>query len=159
VDISWLSSQPGIVQYQQSGQSNFIVEGLDANNETTDIIVNALHDKSGTVPMNLRDSGTVRMKVTARGGWSMTIQPLSAARQFDGNADGANNDVLIYMGPAATLHVTAVAEGNFIVEAYYTTGQDILVNEIGSVDQTTAIRKGPALIVVQANGFWKFEKT
>ena len=105
--IAWPLNMPGIVQYQHDGQTNFIVEGLDANNETTEIVVNALHDKTGTVPINFRDQGTVHFKVTARGGWAMTIQPLSAARQFDGNTQGENDDVDV--PAAASLHVTATA--------------------------------------------------
>jgi hypothetical protein len=157
IDVAWPTDTPAIVTFKHPGTSNFFVHGLNADNDDVAYVVNALYDRTGTVLFNMEDKGVKRFDVTADGPWTLTLSPISTARRFDGAASGRDHDVLIYDGPPAVMRmVTTGSDSNVMVHGYGSRGTSYLVNEIGNIDVTFAIKAGPIVIEVDADGPWAF---
>ncbi|MFA4842051.1 MAG: TM2 domain-containing protein, partial [Agrococcus sp.] len=139
-----------------SGSSNFVLQVLDAQNESTgDLLVNTIGGYSGQTAFGLRSFGEgVRLQITADGPWGLTIAPLAAAAPLA--PAGTGDAVLLYDGDAGALAATHDGGGNFVLieetAEMFSTG--LLVNEIGAYSGTVPLSSGPSVISVTADGGW-----
>lgn len=145
-------AQVAIIQH--TGGSNFAVHTLDATMDTTDLLVNTIGNYSGTVLFDTssRDQ-TTALKITAGGGWTVRLVPLTSVRSFDGSAPmtGHGDDVFYYKGAAKPATFTHNGTSNIAVHTYGTR-PDLLINEIGAY--TGTVVWAPGLYKVTADGDW-----
>ena len=143
------------------GSSNFIVEPLDASNQSTgESLANEIGTWKGSAPFGLSvlSGSPTKIKIQAEGEWSIRIAPISTAPQFKIPSAGRGTGVYLYVGDAATWAITHVGEANFIVEQTGADGtQDGLINEIGRYAGTVPVSAGPSIISIQADGTWTFK--
>ena len=143
----------GLVTASHDGSSNFAVWAMDAANEQVDLLVNEIGDYAGTVPWGIRDENITSLQIEADGNWSITFAPLLSAPELAFPAAGAGSSVYIYRGGAATPTFSHQGESNFSVWVYGTSN-DLLINEIGAYSGTHAMKAGPSVIVIEADGAW-----
>ena len=150
-------AKAGIIIARYSGDSNFIVEGLDARKHLTALPVNTIGDYAGTTAFGLQDwmPQTRSIRVKARGAWSIQVKQISRAPflQKTGRTDG----VFLYGGMAKNVRMVHRGSGNFIVQQTARGTTDLVVNEIGSYSGTNPLVKGPSVIEVNANGAWSIK--
>ena len=142
-----------MVTASHSGKRNFVVEGLDANNQMTGLFVNTIGAYNG-VTMFTSDDKPVKLKVTASGNWSVTISPLAAAPPATASNSGAGDAVLLYDGPAADWTISHSGSRNFAVKYLSSNDNDLLVNEIGAYSGVVPAAAGPGVITISADGAW-----
>lgn len=146
----------GIVTATYDGASNFVVNVLDADNESTgDLLVNAIGSYDGRTAFGLTSTGDASaLEVTADGPWTITVAPLSSAKDLPESGEG--DGVYLYDGDSGKLALSHSGEGNFVV--YEETGDalsmGLLVNEIGSYSGKVALSTGPSIIAITADGSW-----
>lgn len=145
----------GVVTSTHTGSANFIVGGLDSSNQpTTDSIVNAIGNYSGTAPLGLFDLGnpSTSLQVQADGAWTVTISPIATAPALP--ASGTGDGVFLYDGEAGTWAITHAGSSNFIVSQVAGLFPGSLVNEIGDYSGTVPVVAGPSVITIMADGTW-----
>ena len=152
-----LPAEAGIITAKHTGSSNFILNVLDADNQPTlDLLVNAIGSYSGTTAYGLSSlGGGVSLEVKADGPWTVTIAPIGKAPVLSLPAKGNSDQVFLTDGPAATWKATHRGQGNFVIQheaGGFSFG--LLVNEIGPWNGEFAVRSGPAVVVVKADGNW-----
>ncbi|MFD0732292.1 hypothetical protein [Planotetraspora mira] len=153
-----------LVTLTHRGQSNFIVSPLDARGAEQSSIVNEIGIYKGSVLLN-EDEGTetAALKIDADGKWTVTLKPISKARQWTGaGLTGRGDDVVIVNPPSAgltTVNARHSGSSNFIVDAYTESSRENLVNEIGSWRGEVPLPDGTILVTVHADGVWSFKKS
>lgn len=143
------------------GTANFIVTSLASDGSTNDLLVNVIGSYSGTVLVDpLYGEHSVALEVESNGSWTITIKPLSSAKQWDGGSPltGKGDNVVLVNPPTSGL-VTATfthkGSANFVVTAYGTDGSvNLLVNEIGHYSGDSLIPDGTGLLQIEADGSW-----
>lgn len=159
-----------IVDFEHSGESNFIVELLAVEGEDARDtgLVNQIGSVSGGTAVGVQP-GTYRMNVDADGDWSITLaQPRDVdpvALPIKESGDGPS-----YFGPVAFEGVTEftgshAGDSNFIVETVPLELGDlgmaigtIVFNEVGEFEGQTSERIGDVgYVSVNANGEWSIE--
>lgn len=155
-----LPSTAGLVTASHNGSANFIVQVLDANNQSTgELLVNTIGAYSGQTAFGLNAFGEgARLQITADGAWSLQIAPLADAPELA--PSGAGDAVFLYSGDAGALAITHDGQANFIVmehtDSMYSMG--LLVNEIGPYSGTVPLTAGPSVVTVMADGAWTLSK-
>lgn len=143
------------IELKHDGSRNFIVEGLDANNDTTELLANEIGVYQGTVAFGLgaRDE-TLRISVEADGEWVLTIKPLYTQPNLV--SSGSGDGVYLFEGNSPVFDITHEGERNFIVQQIPLEGRgELLVNEIGVYSGSVPGVSGKSLIVIQADGSWQ----
>ncbi len=144
-----------------TGSANFVVTTISEAGDQNDLLVNTIGNYTGTVLFDEQDGQhSVAFEVTADGAWTISIQPVTEARAWDGRAEltGTGDDV-VQIDPAvsglATANVSHDGAANFVVIAYGGgLGQELLVNEIGAYEGEVLIGDGAFLLEVTADGNW-----
>ncbi|MCH7231885.1 hypothetical protein L0U85_13630 [Glycomyces sp. L485] len=153
-----LPAGQGIITAVHSGSSNFILTALDENNEMAELPVNTIGSYEGTSAYGLTGMGDdpASLEITAGGSWEITVAPVSQAPELGDPQKSQGDGVYRYTGGAATWQISHDGERNFIVtyvsDAAF--GWDLVVNDIGSYEGTSAITSGPAVVTVNADGDW-----
>jgi hypothetical protein len=151
---------PGLLTATHNGQSNFIVEPLSPDNTTGGALFNKIGTYKGTIPFDiLQGQAASRLKITADGKWTLTFADISTAPVATSVISGKGDSVILYTGPAATMHVTHHGVSNFIVdEDALSAGSQTnnLLNEIGQYDGVVPVQAGPALFAITADGAFTF---
>ena len=140
-----------------SGEHNFIVTGLDANQQRVGGLVNAIGAYTGTVPLDFRaGESTSFLQIMASGPWHIEIRPLSTLASFSTNGVGSGDDVLRYTGKTGIASLNYSGEHNFIVTEYSSTGSiNNLVNTIGAYSGRVPITGGGTNVIeFKASGPW-----
>lgn len=146
----------GLVTASFSGDGNFAIMPIDADNESTgELLVNTIGAYTGTTAWGIGGLGeAVRLQVTANGPWTIALSPISTAGALPPSGDG--DGVFLYTGSAASLTLAAPAEAH--VAVVQDTGSafewGLLINEIGPYEGTVPIKAGPSLLVLTATGGW-----
>lgn len=140
-----------IVTASHSGGSNFVIQTMDADNETADLLVNDIGKYAGTTFYYGED--LTRLKVGADGSWTIKIAPVADAVAMSADNKGKGDAVLLYDGPAADFVFTHAGSSNFAVKMMGRS-EDLLVNEIGKYEGTVPVGPGPAVIIMTADGDW-----
>src|SRR5262249_45257935 len=118
VAITKPSSGAAIIHATYTSGSNFIVTGLDTNNQQTDLLVNTIGAYHGPVPLDFRTPNTTRLQVKASGPWHIEVRDPRSAEQFDGVVQGHGDNVLLYTGKAGIAAISHNGQSNFIVDEY-----------------------------------------
>ncbi|GIG69849.1 TM2 domain-containing protein [Phytomonospora endophytica] len=150
-------ARAGIVTARHDGSANFIISGLDKDNEPTgDLLVNTIGNYKGSTAFGLSALGEpATFEVKADGDWTITIAPLSAAKALPSPAKGGGDAVYRYDGDAATWDAEHSGQANFIVTQYPLGGfPNLAINEIGKYEGTVAAKAGPSIVTVMADGKW-----
>lgn len=146
----------GMVTATHDGAMNFVVNALNADNETTgDLLVNTIGSYSGTTVYGFDSfSEATSLQITADGSWTITIEPLSTAPILA--ASGTGDAVYLFDGSAGKLTATHTGSMNFIVqeETDETFSIGLLINDIGEYSGTVPLSAGPSIINVKADGAW-----
>ena len=148
--------QAGLVTATHKGSANFAIWTLDENNEPTDLLVNTIGSYSGTTDFGLTGLGDAPafIQITADGSWTVTLSPISSASSLGNAAEGEGDSVFTYDGPAGAAAITHTGSANFVVYQIDGGFPGLLVNEIGAYDGKVPFKKGPAVIVIRADGKW-----
>jgi len=142
-----------IVSATHKGKSNFAIEGLDANNRPTGLLVNTAGNYSG-VTMFTSDMKPLKLKVTADGAWTLKISPVSSAKKASSSNSGTEDAVLLYDGAAANWKLTHAGSADFSARFLSMEGNSVVANKTGKFSGTFAAPAGPAVIALIANGKW-----
>ncbi|MBE1590099.1 hypothetical protein ACFPOI_03645 [Nonomuraea angiospora] len=146
------------------GGANFIVNPIDPGGAEQASIVNEIGAYNGTVIVN-EDHGKVLrgFKIKADGAWTLTLKPLTMAREWGGDRISGRGDEVLLLSPAASGLTTVKADhsgsSNFIVTSYAEQSRENLVNEIGSYRGEVLLPDGTVLVTVHADGRWTFTKS
>jgi hypothetical protein len=153
------AAKAGLVTAAYSGSSNFVIGTLDAQNTSTELLVNTIGAYSGTTAFGfgLSSSQSVNLKVTASGPWTVKIAPISTAPKLTSPASGKGDAVYLWDGKATTWTITNDGQGNFVVTTHGSGlfGDDLLVNEIGAYHGSVPVTAGPAVTTIQSDGTWR----
>jgi len=152
-----------------TGGSNFIVELLDENGNTIDLLVNEIGTFDGKKAVGIKKSGKYLLDISAGGSWTVKIdqpRPSEAPpvpQEFKGNGQQVSEVFSIGKG-LARFEMTHSGSSNFIVTLLDDNGNtvDLLVNEIGTFDGSKAVsirNTGMYLLDIQADGAWTIKVT
>lgn len=146
----------GFITATHEGASNFMVSGLDKNNNPTgDLLINEIGSYEGSAAYGLMNLGgdATSFEVAADGDWEITIFHFRDAPVLELPAEGHGDAVFKYLGgDPATWHLTHNGESNFIVGS--TSALMGLTNEIGAFDGSVPVTADPAIITIMADGDW-----
>ncbi|MFC0602867.1 TerD family protein [Streptomyces palmae] len=97
---------PVLVEMEHEGGGLFCVDRLDKKNEADHMIFNStLKDFRGNAAVDPGDGPRLRLRVEARGRWTLTFRPLADARRLESELTGRGPEALLYMGPVADLEM------------------------------------------------------
>lgn len=146
-----------VATISHSGRSNFVVWALDEGLAQTDLLVNEIGSYNGRIPVNLRGD-TTALEIDADGAWTISLLPIeNDVREVADSITGTGSDVL-FLAETAVYAVAHIGESNFAIWVYGTDDTDLAVNEIGAYSGNVPLR-GPAFVVVEADGMWSISKT
>jgi Fibronectin type III domain len=150
------SAKAGILTARHTGHSKFSVEVQDGDGDTIDWQVNKVGAYAGATLFGM-DSwrGKPRqLEITASGDWTIQISAVRTAAELPsaGRADG----VFLYSGGNRRLELGHDGHSTFVVHTYASgpSGRNSLVNSYGSYRGTVALKKGPAVVEIVADGSW-----
>lgn len=160
-DLIELEAGFAVFEGNYSGSRNFIVELLDENGNTVELLVNEIGSYKGKTFAIINSTGKYYLNVTASGSWnfsiSQTIPPNieSAPTEISGQGD----DVVFVDAKSGNYKFTSAHQGssNFIVRL---NGTGLLVNEIGNYNGSTRQNlssSGAYAFVVNADGNWSIK--
>jgi hypothetical protein len=149
-----------IAEVIHNGESNFIVNTIDASGDQVDGLVNEIGDYKGTVFIEpSEDDPPVALEIDADGAWSVTIKHVTDAMAWDPSTtlEGTGDSVYQVVPPSAglvTLELTYDGDSNFIVRTYSGTYDtvDAIANEIGHVTGEVLLPSDTFLLEVTAHG-------
>ena len=151
----------GTVSSSYDGDGYFALWTLNGSNGEEELLANEIGRYAGTGAFGHDgySNAARKIQVEADGPWSLVVKPLSTAPKFSGSISGQQDSVLWYTGPAANVRLTHSGDGYFGVWAAYADGNsDLLANEVGHYSGTRAVRRGPALITIDADGAWSLAR-
>lgn len=137
----------------------FGVQGVNDQNENTQLFVNTTSIYDGIRPMDFDGSNTTMLEIEAPGEWRIGVFPVGWARSIDevpGELSGTGDEVfLVWDGDSAS---RAYIEGNtqeryFGVVSWYERSE-LLVNTTQEYSGTVRLRQTPFAIEVEATGDW-----
>jgi hypothetical protein len=148
----------GIVRITHRGSSNFIVETIDGDGATNDLLVNEIGNYGGVHLFDVT-SHSVAFKIDADGRWRALVRPITRARAWDPTTklSGERADVVRLTSASSglvTLDVRHRGSSNFVVMAYTADDRSLLVNEIGNYSGEVLLPDGTLLLTVEADGTW-----
>jgi hypothetical protein len=92
-------AKAGLVTATYTGADNFSIEGLDAENQTGELLVNTIGAYTGTTAFGFDfNSAPVNLKVTGSGPWTIKIAPISTAPTMASPATGKGDAVYLWKG-------------------------------------------------------------
>ncbi|MCJ1698615.1 hypothetical protein MT356_02700 [Rathayibacter festucae] len=145
----------GVVTAEYSGDGNFAVQIIDAQNASTgELLVNTIGSYAGVCTYGLNAFGTgASAQITASGPWTLRFDPVSASPALA--PSGTGDAVFVYSGDATRLTASHQGSANFVVqEETGGFGFGLLVNEIVAYSGTVPLSAGPSVVTVTADGAW-----
>ena len=151
-------AKAGLVTATHTGDANFAIKDLDAENKSVDLLVNTIGAYNGTTAwgFGLSRGKSVKLEVTASGAWTIKLAPIGSAPFLGNQNSGKGDAVCLWTGSATNWAITNKGQGNFVVKANGKglLGTDLLVNGIGNYDATKAVKAGPAVSTIESDGDW-----
>ena len=160
--VSIPDGAPAIVSFRHPDDAAFAVEALAADGTGIGRLVEAPGRYVGTVLLVEPAGGSVdALRVTTTGTWSATIEPLSAARGWDGvgKLDGTGDDVVRIEPPLIGVtpwHIEHKGSSAFVVVTYTADGPTTVFDETGPGEGDVRVVAGTYLMTVQGDGAWAF---
>jgi len=145
------------VTFTHSGKRNFAVTVYDADG-ATDLLVNTIGNYQGQNV--LFGKGERYFEIDADGPWTATIEATVRVDAPIVSLKGHGDTVSDAFDPPASGPVpytfTHTGERNFAIILYCASGQDLVENEIGAVNDQAVVRfgDGPCLWQISADGDW-----
>lgn len=135
---------------------NNVVYALDEDNQEGDLLVNTIGSYKGTNLLDLDGSETTRLKVDVSGAWTITLAPLSSAKELTTSYKGSKDMVLLVRAEEAkTLRFNSTGGDSNVTAYWYTEDDsDLLVNDIGRFKAEAPLTPGPGLIQIGSDGSW-----
>ena len=149
-----------VLEITHKGESNFIVDTIDASGDLVDGLVNEIGDYEGTVFIPPSEANQpVALEIDADGAWTITVKHLLDAMTWDPSTTlaGTGDSVYQVIPPSAglvTLELSYDGESNFIFRTYSVIYDriDDIANEIGDFTGEVLLPDGTFLIEITANG-------
>jgi hypothetical protein len=163
--VNLSKDSPAVVAALHRGTSNFVLE-LVSPGGGSELLVNEIGNYSGEVAYADAAAGRYRLRVTADGQWTVTIsQPVPKPRDkvVPATFSGRGSDVIKIRAEDDLQPIVDSrhrGQSNFVVYLIGygdSSGQELLVNEIGNYSGQTLVNNMPAgsyLLSVQADGSW-----
>lgn len=151
-----------IFEVKHSGSANFIVELLDNNGDTVELVANEIGSFNGSNAVGIQVKGKHLLNVEADGSWSITIkQPRPTSAKATSKFSGSSKKATGFFELGSGLKIFEMkhsGSANFIVELLDIDGNtvELLANEIGnfSGSQAVSVSEGVYLLDVDADGSW-----
>lgn len=147
-------AEAALVTATHQGNSNFVLQTLDASNQMSDLLVNEIGSYSGVVSYGLMGAESAMLQITADGAWTVQIDPITAAPLAPAQLSGTGDAVYKYEGSAAVAQITHAGSSNFAVHQTDGTWPNLLINEIGAYQGSVPFMAGPSLLLIKADGAW-----
>lgn len=151
-------ARAGLVTATHTGDGNFVIKDLDAENRDVDLLVNTIGPYSGTTAwgFGLRSKTSAKLEIAASGGWTIKLAPVGSAPVLGKQNSGKGDAVCLWTGGPTNWMIVNKGEGNFVVRknGKGLLGTDLLVNEIGNYDATKPVTAGPSVITINSDGDW-----
>ena len=147
-------AEAALVTATHQGNSNFVLQTLDATNQMSDLLVNEIGSYSGVVSYGLMGAESAMLQITADGAWTVQIDPITAAPLAPAQLSGTGDAVYKYEGSAAVAQITHAGSSNFAVHQTDGTWPNLLINEIGAYQGSVPFMAGPSLLLIKADGAW-----
>ena len=153
-----------IITLTHTGSANFVVWLRDSNGDDVDLLVNEIGPFNGSTALGIATSGNYALDIDADGAWTIKIEqlkPTSAPgvpHTFTGT--GPEASPLFWLDDAlTTFDMSHDGSSNFAIWLLDSNGDpvDLLVNEIGDFDGSTAVgvpAAGVYILDVEADGDW-----
>jgi len=160
--VSIPDGAPAIVAFRHPDDAAFTVDTLAADGTGLGRLVEAPGRYVGTVLLVEPAGGSVdALRVTTTGTWSATIEPLSAARGWDGvgKLDGTGDDVVRIEPPLVGVtpwHIEHEGSSAFVVVTYTPDGPTTAFDETGAGEGDIRVVGGTYLMTVRSDGAWAF---
>lgn len=144
------------VRLVHEGSRNFIIKVYRGDVE--DLLVNAIGRYAGT--RAVLGGSPMFFEVTASSTWKIQIEPLGVDPSGSGDVAGQGDSIIGRFDPTASgatpYLFTHDGQRNFVVQLICAGGQDLVQNEIGTVDNAAVVRfpEGPCFWDIQADGAW-----
>ncbi|WEK12545.1 MAG: hypothetical protein P0Y48_08645 [Candidatus Microbacterium phytovorans] len=153
-------TKAAIIKATHSGDSNFIIQGLDADGDFAGLPVNEIGTYSGTTAVGLSKyerGETKYLEIIADGRWKLVVSPVADAPTMKSSSSG--DGVFLYSTTSLKkAKITHKGSSNFAVMYHRAGTWDLLVNEIGRYSGTKTIKAGPGVMEVVADGKWTFKR-
>lgn len=146
----------GIVTATHNGRSNFVVWGLDADNQRVSgaLVFNEIGQVNGIGGFGLSQS---RFQDPVR---RIRVESVNNAPALP--RSGTGSGVYRWMNPATTWNITHSGRSNFVIWQYHMgrfgLSSRLHVNEIGNFTGSVAAYGGPTIVEIRADGAWRIDR-
>jgi hypothetical protein len=160
---------PLLVHARHDGPESFVVSGVDASGNATQVFASALGKYDGTFAVGFVDAcanPTTALHVAATGKWHLDFANAKLAPKYDNakGVKGKGDAVLSYIGARTSVRITYAGTTStdprlrksdaFAVRTFGAKGPGLLVQSIGFSTGTVVLAAGPVFIAVTAQGAW-----
>jgi hypothetical protein len=156
--------RPAVATLTSTRSGAFIVDGLDADGNAIENLVDVLDTYEGSVPIDWNPSlaPITQLQIQAPGPWTISLSSLTDVPQFTtGKLEGDSDDVFAYVGGEADGEMTFAGEGSAVLIAFPSLDgglPDTLANIQGPSDTAVPFQlPGQSLVQVQAQGPWSIQ--
>jgi hypothetical protein len=160
---------PLLVHAHSDSADSFVVSGIDASGNPTQVFASALGKYDGTFAVGFVDAcakPTAALHIAATGKWRLDVANARVAPRYD-NAKGIRGQgdaVLSYIGARTSVRITYAGTKStdpkvrksdaFAVRTFGPKGPGLLARAIGFYTGTVVLPAGPVFIAVTAHGEW-----
>ena len=148
------SSGHQLISFTHSGQSKFIVHEVDAELREVENLVNSVGDYEGTTILNASGTATDRIKIQAKGEWTVRLADMATATPIGSSAEGRGDEVLHYRGKGGAIRGKHSGEGEFLVYYHNEGNALLLLAGFGQDLAESSISAGPGFLRIRAAGQW-----
>ncbi|NGO76367.1 hypothetical protein G6045_11955, partial [Streptomyces sp. YC504] len=167
VSVDGLPEGPVLVELWHQGEGYTCVYTLNRRNKDDDLLFNTtLVDLRGSAAVHHKGNRPLRLRVDADNDWTVQIRPVSVARELGEGLQGRGPEVLTYRGMLADLDVSFAGDEDGDDDggsmSIYTSPagtvhedkRDMLMYEVGRLNQTFPLTEGPLILLIEADGAW-----
>ncbi|WP_267913016.1 TerD family protein [Streptomyces sp. N35] len=167
VSVDGLPEGPVLVELWHQGEGYTCVYTLNRRNKDDDLLFNTtLVDLRGSAAVHHKANRPLRLRVDADNDWTVQIRPVSVARELGEGLQGRGPEVLTYRGRLADLDVSFAGDedgdddsGSMSIYTapagtVHEDKRDMLMYEVGRLNQTFPLAEGPLILLIEADGAW-----
>ncbi len=167
VSVDGLPEGPVLVELWHQGDGYTCVYTLNKRNKDDDLLFNTtLEDLRGSAAVHHKGNRPLRLRVDADNAWTVQVHPISAARDLGDGLQGRGPEVVVYRGRLADLDVSFSGDedgndegGSMVIYTappgtVHEDKRDLLMYEIGRLNQTFPLAEGPLILLIESDGSW-----